>query len=39
MTNANKLRAFLKGNRAVTVPHIHDKLSTERMIIMEWIQV
>jgi predicted unusual protein kinase regulating ubiquinone biosynthesis (AarF/ABC1/UbiB family) len=37
--NANKLRTFLVGNKAATVPHIYDKLSTERMIIMEWIEV
>lgn len=39
VTNANRLRACLKGNKLVTVPRIHDNLSTERMIIMEWIQV
>jgi len=39
VTNANRMRAFLKGNKSVTVPRRHVGLSTERMIVMEWIQV
>jgi hypothetical protein len=38
--NANKLCEILKSNKLpASIPYIHSDLSSERMIIMEWIEV